>query len=141
MTSSVRKEQTFEISENLKGFSLTLGVGYTWPSLRFLTFILFSLTYLIVITKSKKSFKNVISKKITGRFIEWHWARSNLAPQKPIKLTFLNKRPGNSFWNEVFERFLQFYDLYKMCESCEWKKNESMKFEHLPWKVDTGPSI
>ena len=41
----------------------SVGVGYTGSSLRFSTFIFFSFTFDIVITKMKKFYKNIDSKK------------------------------------------------------------------------------
>ena len=107
---------------------LELGVGYTGSSLRFLTFIFFSLTYLIVITNSKKFSKNIISKKIPSCFIEWHRAGSIFAPQKPMKSTFFSKRPG------IFFEMIYLKDFFCFVISIRYvnEKNESKKFEHLP---------
>ena len=104
---------------------VSVGVGYTWPSLRFLTFIFFSLTYLIVITNSKKSFENIISKKIPGCFIEWHRAGSIFAPQKPMKLDFFNK------WSGIFFEMIFLKDFFGFVISIRYVNEKKMKVRNL----------
>ena len=103
----------------------SVGVGYTGSSLRFLTFIFFSLTYLVVITNSKKFSRNIISKKIPSCFIEWHQAGSIFAPQKPMKSTFFSRRPG------IFFEMIYLEDFFWFVISIRYVNEKKMKVRNL----------
>ena len=119
-----------KLLRQMSNVGLKLGVCYTVHfsgKLLFSYFHFFSITYLVEITKLKKSFKSIISRKFTGlllrkaNFIAFWGAKTNLlAPCHSIK------RPG-IFWNDIFKRFLRICD---HCKVCQWNKIKVRSLRH-----------